>query len=309
MPTSNQYSQDSSLVNSRLKTKAKFLVKKPQEFLSNISPLNPLELKEIQEYLWDVIMDESESHKLGITRSDIISRFEPTTNYQYRAACKEPLGYCTLNMCIKLDERCATNRLRGMIEVLRKIMADIYTNENLDAKLAEFEAKTKPADQGYGIQFNQNTFLDVSKDSENKDVNYGFQIKQKVKNLREILFSVIEIEGAETVILLDKGGNIIEMVSNSRVNTSKVNQIIVDILSWIQKIRLLIKAEKYNVLTNEFEHGLMVMRPLENSIDLVIFNRENDKPAFFIQTTARIAKELNDTLRQSLEEAKGTIKK
>lgn len=291
---------ESVSLNINVKTKARFLVKKPQEFLSTISPLSPPELKEIQEYLWDVIMEESESKKLGITRSDIISRFEPTTNYQYRAACKEPLGYCTLNMCIKIDGRCATNRLRGMIEVLRKILSDIHANEDLDRRLVEFEEKNRLKSTSNGLQFNESSVMDVTDDINITKPNYGLLLKQKVTNLREILFSVIEIEGAETVILLDHTGNIIEMVSNTRVNTTKVNRIITDILAYVRKLGDKHNNAHFKLLTNEFDDGLMVMRPMENNISLVVFTRYKDRPAAFIQTTARVCREITVTFNGAL---------
>lgn len=288
-------------INPKKKTQLRFLVKKPQDFQTAISVFNPPELKEIQEFLWDVIMEESDSRKLGINRSDIISRFEPTTNYQYRAACKEPLGYCTLNMCIKLDTRCATNRINGMIEVLRKILADIYINDDLDRKLLEFEEKSKQKDQSKGLQFNETSIVDVTDELNVTKPNFGLLIKQKVANLREILFSIIEIEGAETVILLDHTGNIIEMVSNTRVNTVKVNIIIGDILNFIRKLGEKNDNSRFKLIINEFQDGLMVIRPMENNISLVVLTRFSEKPAAFIQTTARVCKEVTKTFNKALQ--------
>lgn len=284
-------------MDEKVKLRSRYLVKKPQEFLSEISSLNPLELREVQEYLWDVIMEESEKRSLKITRSDIISRFEPTTNYQYRAGCTEPLGYCTLNMCIKLDNRCATNRLRGMIEVLRKIMTDIYGKEDLDKKLQELDGKNQLLKSTFDYSFK----ADEGTGSSASKTSTGVKIKQKIKNLRELLFSVVEIDGAETVTLIDGMGNIIEMVTNSKLNSRKINELFSYQIQFIEKFGFKVNWNHPEVLIHEYDQGLVIIRPVMTDIYLIIVTRTQSTPAKFIQKAHRVASEMHKNFTEKLK--------
>ncbi|MBN8706223.1 MAG: hypothetical protein J0L62_10155 [Bacteroidetes bacterium] len=278
------------------KNRLRFLVKKPQDFLSELSVLNPLQLKEVQEYLWDCIMEESTKKNLHVTRSDIISRFEPTTNYQYRAGCKEPLGYCTLNMCIKLDPKCSINRLRGMIEILRKILADIYKAEDLDRRISELEVSSRKIPVATPI-------ID-SKEGEqtHKGHSVTHTLKSKIKNLREILFSIIELDGAETVCLMDSHAKIVELVSNQKMNSSSFSKQISELVKYYQKLLPKLKAESIQTVTNEYYQGLMVIHLLNHDLFLMVISRTTDVPAKTLKRVVRISEELNELFDNTLKE-------
>lgn len=279
------------------KNRLRFLVKKPQDFLSELSVLNPLQLKEVQEYLWDCIMEESAKKNLHVTRSDIISRFEPTTNYQYRAGCKEPLGYCTLNMCIKLDPKCSINRLRGMIEILRKILADIYKTEDLDKRISELEVSSRKIPVAIPI-------VD-SKEGEpsSKGHSVTHTLKSKIKNLREILFSIIELDGAETVCLMDSHAKIVELVSNQKMNSSSFSKQISELVKFYQKLLPKLRAERIQTVTNEYYQGLMVIHLLNHDLFLMVISRTTDVPAKTLKRVVRISEELNELFDNTLKES------
>lgn len=278
------------------KARLRYLVKKPQDFLSEMSVYNPLQLKEVQEYLWDAIMEESARRNLHLTRSDIISRFEPTTNYQYRAGCKEPLGYCTLNMCIKLDPKCSINRLRGMIEILRKILADVYKNEDLEKKLAEIDGMSRRIPAPVPVQ--------ETGDSENgtRTSQTTHHLKVKVKNLREVLYSIIELDGAETVCLLESSARIIELVSNQKLNNAAFSRQISDLIRYHTRLMGKLNGGGISTATSEFKNGLMIVHHLENDLLLMVITRTTDVPAKTLKRVVKIAGELNELFTAALNE-------
>ncbi|NUQ83011.1 MAG: hypothetical protein HUU10_15520 [Bacteroidetes bacterium] len=276
-------------VDDYTKQKLQLLVKRPQEFLTELSPLQPLQLKEVQENLWDIIMAESGKKGVSVTRSDIISRFEPTTNYQYRAGCKEPLGYCTLNMCIRLDPKCSVNRLRGMIEVLRKILAEMYKAEDLDSRLAELETTHKPyraipAASSETVVEHPDVALKIS------------QIKSKLPNLREILFSIIEIDGAEMVAMIDKRGKIVELVSNNKIQSTIFTRRIAMLTDYFTRLGDRVFSSGIQSSVNEYENGLILVHKLDHDLFILISSSTRQVPASFAQKTYRIAGELNAQL-------------
>lgn len=276
-------------VDDYTKQRLQLLVKRPQEFLTDLSPLQPLQLKEVQENLWDIIMAESGKKGVSITRSDIISRFEPTTNYQYRAGCKEPLGYCTLNMCIRLDPKCSVNRLRGMIEVLRKILAEMFKADDLDARLADLEATHKPqrpmpVSTTEPVTEHPDVALKVS------------QIKSKLPNLREILFSIIEIDGAETVAMIDKRGKIVELVSNNKIQSTIFTRRITMLTDYFARVGDYFFKSGVHSSVNEYENGLLIVHKLDHDLLILISSSARQVPANFAQKTYRIASELNTQL-------------
>ena len=101
------------------------LCKDPEAFAAELDKLKPMEVLEAETFLWAFIQRFMAERKIPFDRSTVTSRMMPTATYQYRVGCNERLDYCRANICVYTNPVCASNKLRGILEVLRQVLAEL----------------------------------------------------------------------------------------------------------------------------------------------------------------------------------------
>ncbi len=101
------------------------LCKDREAFTAELAKLKPMEVLEAQTFLWGFIERFMAERKMPFDRSIITKRMMPAATYQYRVGCNERLDYCRANICVYTNPVCASNKLRGIVEVLRQVLAEL----------------------------------------------------------------------------------------------------------------------------------------------------------------------------------------
>jgi len=97
----------------------------PDKFRQELSHLQPREVLEAQVFLWDFCLRLSQEREKTLNRSQITARMVGTPSYQYSVGCNERVDYCRANICVYTNPVCASNKLRGQMEALRELLAEL----------------------------------------------------------------------------------------------------------------------------------------------------------------------------------------
>lgn len=91
------------------------------EFDSLMAKCGPYELAEVEAFLWDAALYVGKDEKgKALQREAITSKMVPTMDYWRAQLCGEPVDTCRGRSCFVSHPVCASNKLRGQIEVIRQ---------------------------------------------------------------------------------------------------------------------------------------------------------------------------------------------
>lgn len=93
-----------------------------KKFHEILNSQSPMQLGEIQQFLWDGAMQLGHDFEGNVVdRNYITDRMEPTYNYWLRQMCGEPVDTCRGRSCIVSHPVCASRKTIQQIEVIRSI--------------------------------------------------------------------------------------------------------------------------------------------------------------------------------------------
>ncbi len=249
------------------------------EYRSVLSRLNAKQLKEIQKEYWSFLIEESRTAKTPISRSDILSRLEPTAKYQQRARCKEPEGYCTISMCVRINPQCAVTRISEIMLAIRPLVIHLLKER---PELRDY-FKHRPAAPAFDTaaptqdELVTNSFAlaeaEIRPRPERTPEIIPDEVRQKFQKYRELLGKMLENEGLEHAILMSKGGTILVYASSKPNELTRLSSIISDEIHAVTE-----QGEAANLIglltvTKEYTDGVVAIRSIGQNLYLVGVSR------------------------------------
>lgn len=246
-----------------------------KKFKDSLSAYDAKKLKQIQEFLWGFIVDESQSAKTKRTRSEIMSLLEPTAKYQQRASCTEPLGYCTIAMCVRINPSCATTRITGILTTLRPLLQTLLTErpELLTVtepevipveELAPVSVKPSPVKTPVQAAEIEGVPLRVRKEEKLPEEIVSSFVKYK-----PLLWSMIEFESLDHAILMTEAGTVLQSASARTTDASRIALVLADEIQAVIEQGDAATFKHLLTVTKEFAGAVVAIRGLGNSLYLV----------------------------------------
>ncbi|RFM23468.1 MAG: hypothetical protein D0433_11085 [Candidatus Thermochlorobacter aerophilum] len=233
-------------------------------YSSILRKLNVKELKHLQEFFWDLLITESQQAQTKFTRADILAVLEPTSKYQQRARCQEPLGYCTISMCIRINPACATNRISGILLSIRPLLRTLVS-ERPDL-LARFSPPSATTTSSLERQKLVKEGL-PKRLAEPETLSDDF--RAKFARHKATLWSMIESDGLDHALIMTEQGSIVQFATTKTHDLNRITDILADEIFWVKEQG---QAAAFNTLltvTKEFENGVLAIRSLGNKLYLV----------------------------------------
>jgi hypothetical protein len=239
-----------------------------------LSKLDAKQLKNIQKHYWDFLIGESQAAPTKINRSDILARLEPTAKYQQRARCKEPEGYCTISMCVRIDPKCAVSRISEIMLSIRPLIATLtlerpellLLQDAAQLKLDEMHAAAveaaKPAETVEGDDERRNRIPETVSEV----------MKLRFAKHREILGKMVELDGLEHAILMTKGGGILQYASSQPRQLEALIPVIMNEIEGDTEQGIAIGFKPLLCIIKEYTSGVVAIRSLGSDLYLVGFS-------------------------------------
>ncbi len=246
------------------------------EYKSVLNRLDAKQLKEIQKQYWDFLIEESQSTKKPISRGDILSRLEPTAKYQQRARCKEPEGYCTISMCVRINPKCAVTRISEIMLAIRPLIVSLLearpelrnyfnplTSAPAQPELTPVAASSEPAFVEEEPIVRRERVPEVIPDD----------VRQKFQKYKEHLGRMVETEGLEHAILMSEGGTILVHASSKPHELEKLSAIVGDEIFAVTEQGEAANLRGLMSVTKEYSDGVFAIRSIGEKLYLVGMSR------------------------------------
>ncbi|KER10876.1 MAG: hypothetical protein HY22_01460 [[Candidatus Thermochlorobacteriaceae] bacterium GBChlB] len=250
------------------------------------------QLKQLQEYFWDFIINESQSATTKRTRSEILSLLEPTAKYQQRARCQEPLGYCTISMCVRINPSCAVTRISGVMQTIRPLLKTLLDERPELLGGAANTSVTPPAQASPQFAPHEGVIR-----RERKPEVITDEMRQRFAKYREMLWSMIEEEGLEHAILMTEQGNILQHATTKKQEMHKITALMSEEIFAVTEQGEAAKFQPLLTVTKEFEKAVVAMRSIGNGLYLVGVS-QTVLPARIHSLIVRLGSELKNEIAQ-----------
>ncbi len=248
------------------------------EYKSVLSRLDAKQLKEIQKQYWDFLIEESQTTKKPISRGDILSRLEPTAKYQQRARCKEPEGYCTISMCVRINPKCAVTRISEIMLAIRPLIINLLHER---PELCQyFKPVAEPVMPDSAPSPALNTLKEEPSIEEKPLMRrervqevISDEVRQKFQKYKETLGRMIEAEGLEHAILMSEGGTILVHASSKPQELEKLSSIVGDEIYAVTEQGEAAHLNGLLTVTKEYTDGVVAIRSIGQKLYLVGVSR------------------------------------
>jgi hypothetical protein len=253
------------------------------------------QLKQIQEYFWDFIINESQSASTKRTRMEILSLLEPTAKYQQRARCEEPLGYCTISMCVRINPSCAVTRIGGVMQTIRPLLKTL-----LDER-PELLGTSNAAAVAERIQFVQEDKNFAPHEGirrrERKPETITDEMRLRFAKYKDALWAMIEEEGLEHAILMTEQGGILQHATTKKQDMNRITSLLSDEIFAVIEQGEAAQFQPLLTVTKEFEKAVVAMRSVGNGLYLVGVS-ETVLPARIHSLIVRLGSELKNEIAE-----------
>jgi hypothetical protein len=245
------------------------------EYQSVLNRLDAKQLKDLQKQFWDFLIEESQTAKKPISRGDILSRLEPTAKYQQRARCKEPEGYCTISMCVRINPKCAVTRISEIMLAIRPLVVSLIDErpglrdgvKHLPTPTSVSEPAPDTASQATLVEEEPTVRRERVQEVISDDMRQRFQ------KYKEQLGRMIETEGLEHAILMSEGGTILVHASSKPHELEKLSMIVGDeIFAVIEQGEAATLSGLLSVI-KEYSEGVVAIRSIGEKLYLVGVSR------------------------------------
>ncbi len=249
-----------------------------EEYKSVLSRLDAKQLKEIQKQYWDFLIEQSQSTKKPISRGDILACLEPTAKYQQRARCKEPEGYCTISMCVRINPKCAVTRISEIMLAIRPLVVSLL---NERPELRQFFNPTSSGSVAEAVSdvpqtnINEPAFVEEAPLVRRERVPEVIPdaMRQKFQKYKEHLGRMIESEGLEHAILMSEGGTILVHASSKPHELEKLSAIAGDEIFAVTEQGEAAHLHRLLTVTKEYSEGVVAIRSIGEKLYLVGVSR------------------------------------
>ncbi|MFN3386672.1 MAG: hypothetical protein ACK42Y_08825 [Candidatus Thermochlorobacter sp.] len=249
-----------------IKQKLLAAVADEQVYSAILQKLSAKELKHLQEFFWDFLVTESQQAPTKRTRADILAVLEPTSKYQQRARCQEPLGYCTISMCVRINPACAVTRISGILTAIRPMLQTLVTERpELLAKSAETPvsaAELQLIERKKAVK--EGLPKRVAEPETLPD-----EFRSKFARYKETLWSMIESDGLDHALIMSEQGTILQVATTKKCDLNRITDIIADEIFWVKEQGYAAQFNALLTVTKEFENGVLAIRSLGNKLYLV----------------------------------------
>ncbi len=249
-------------------------VENEAEYKSVLSRLNAKQLKEIQKQYWDFLIEESQSTKKPISRGDILACLEPTAKYQQRARCKEPEGYCTISMCVRINPKCAVTRISEIMLAIRPLIVSLL-NERPELRQSFKPSEVAPALSEPVPDVSEPAFVEEAPLVRRERVPEVIpdEMRQKFQKYREHLGRMIETEGLEHAILMSEGGTILVHASSKPHELEKLSATVGDEIFAVTEQGEAANLNGLLSVIKEYSEGVVAIRSIGEKLYLVGVSR------------------------------------
>lgn len=246
-----------------------------EEYKSILSRLDAKQLKEIQKQYWDFLIEESQATKKPISRGDILSRLEPTAKYQQRARCKEPEGYCTISMCVRINPKCAVTRISEIMLAIRPLILSLLHERPELRDAFKPIPSSEPFSEPSPAILNETAFMEevplVRRERMPEVISE--ETRQKFQKYREQLGRMIETEGLEHAILMSEGGTILVHASSKPHELDTLSKIVGDEIFAVTEQGAAAQLNGLLSVTKEYTEGVVAIRSIGEKLYLVGVSR------------------------------------
>ncbi|MFN3344147.1 MAG: hypothetical protein ACK412_00665 [Chloroherpetonaceae bacterium] len=250
-------------------------VENEAEYKSVLSRLDAKQLKDLQKQYWDFLIEESQTTKKPISRGDILACLEPTAKYQQRARCKEPEGYCTISMCVRINPQCAKTRISEIMLAIRPLIVSLL-NER-----PELRQHFKPPEVAPALSAPMPNVLSEPTLLEEKPLVRRERVpevipdtvRQKFQKYKEHLGRMIETEGLEHAILMSEGGTILVHASSKPHELEKLSATVGDEIFAVTEQGEAAHLHHLLTVTKEYSEGVVAIRSIGKKLYLVGVSR------------------------------------
>ncbi len=281
-------------INTNVKNELLQAIRNEEAFFSILTRLTAKELKQVLDFFWDFLIDQSQKATTKLHQTDLLQKLEPLSKYQQRVKCQEPLGYCTISMCVRVSPDCAIERITGIFKSLIPFLQTLANEkpECLSIKLDEPEEETtgiqaetftpepilsepNGSDQEILRQPEEHSKQteaiseDMPSSTESENNASQMPLSEKYAKYKDQLWSMVEFEGLDHAFLQTREGQVLQFASSSRSDYENIaDKISAEIESVIEQGEA---ANYQNLLTvtKEYSQGVMAIRAIADDIYLV----------------------------------------
>ncbi len=247
-----------------------------EEYKSVLNHLDAKQLKDLQKQYWDFLIEESQTTKKPISRGDILACLEPTAKYQQRARCKEPEGYCTISMCVRINPKCAVTRISEIMLAIRPLVVSLL-NERPELRQSFKPSEVASALSEPAPAVSEPAFVAVEEEPlvrrERVPEVIPDEMRQKFQKYKEHLGRMIETEGLEHAILMSEGGTILVHASSKPHELEKLSKTVGDEIFAVTEQGEAAHLHRLLTVTKEYSEGVVAIRSIGEKLYLVGVSR------------------------------------
>ncbi|MDW8018939.1 MAG: hypothetical protein RMI34_02560 [Chloroherpetonaceae bacterium] len=266
-------------------------------YVSILKKLSAKELKHLQEFFWDFIINESQQAPTKRTRADILALLEPTSKYQQRARCHVPLGYCSISMCVRINPACAVTRISGILTAIRPLLQTLVKER--PELLSRFPAAPTAAEEVILVTERRKSVKEGLPKRLAEAETLSDDYKSKFARYKERLWSMIESDGLDYALIMTEQGTILQIATTKKYDFERIADVIADEIFWVKEQGSALNFASLLTVTKEFERGVLAIRALGNRLYLVGAS-ETVLPAKIHSLICRLGSELSKEINAAL---------
>ncbi|KPL07567.1 hypothetical protein AMJ86_04060 [bacterium SM23_57] len=99
------------------------ICKDREAFWKLMGDSDPKKRINIHDQLWDTLMNVAREKKQSLTREHVTEKMQPSTDYQRRMGCTEPVYVCRRKTCVNSNPSCVAQKISEHLEVIRQQLA------------------------------------------------------------------------------------------------------------------------------------------------------------------------------------------
>ena len=274
--------------------------KNEAEYKSVLSRLDAKQLKDLQKQYWDFLIEESQTAKKPISRGDILARLEPTAKYQQRARCKEPEGYCTISMCVRINPKCAVTRISEIMLAIRPLVVNLL-NERPELRQGFKATETAPMiSEPTPAAMSEPVVIEEAPLVRRERVPEVIpdETRQRFQKYKEQLGRMIETEGLEHAILMSEGGTILVHASSRPHELERLSTIVGDEIFAVIEQGEAASLNRLLSVIKEYSEGVVAIRSIGKKLYLVGVSRivlPAKIHSLMVKLSSELSKEISNT--------------
>ncbi|MDX2128420.1 MAG: hypothetical protein SFU91_05230 [Chloroherpetonaceae bacterium] len=245
----------------------------PDKFRVVLSKLTARDLKPIYDTLYQFVLSESQNAQTVVTRFDLQVGTLAVSAYQQKAKCKEPLGYCTLSMCVRINPTCGTQRLIMLLSDLRPFLYRLLLERpelRSLPKSPEIEVMTyEPISEVQPEREEVKLIETKPPEQVVQKAEIASEMIDKVFRSKNNLWQMVDKEGFEHALVVTEWGDIIESASTKPINLKPIAQALSNEIQSLNLQGKTLSLNRLRVITKEYRNAVVGMYSLGENLYLL----------------------------------------